>query len=192
MAIGLAKKIVGYLLKEKIINNVQIEIYQYGIELLISSFTNILWVIFLGIIFHEILLAFVYVIILATVRTQIGGYHAADYSRCFLLYTLSFLIVIILVNLFSIIGVGAVDVCLCMVGILLIIYIFAPVLHCKEMDPNDRCTAKRKGLLRTLFWLFIMWICWGVNIEWSYSILAVLILSTLFMIIELIRRICVI
>ena len=94
-----ADYITNLLNREGIIQDFEIPLYHYGFELLLSSVFNAVWILMWGFITERKMLAIVYIVILATVRTQIGGYHANSYRKCFLCYSLALLTVIVMVEM---------------------------------------------------------------------------------------------
>lgn len=96
----LAEIITDTLVKEKIINSDDSEIYKYGAELLISTGANLLLGLLLGGLFHSMMSSVIYFLVLATLRTQAGGYHASTYLWCGMVYCISFLGVMGMIRLF--------------------------------------------------------------------------------------------
>ena len=64
----LAEIITDTLVKEKIINSDDSEIYKYGAELLISTGANLLLGLLLGGLFHSMMSGVIYFLVLATLR----------------------------------------------------------------------------------------------------------------------------
>lgn len=85
---NLASYIVDILEKNKIIQNNQIDIYQYGFEIFISSIITCMITIILGLIFKCILASFVYFAIFVLLRSFCGGYHAKTYWQCNMIFTI--------------------------------------------------------------------------------------------------------
>lgn len=75
----LSRCMVGILLKNKIIQEYQIEIYIYGFEVFISSCITFLIAILSGVILNCVLASLVYFITFAVLRQICGGYHAKSY-----------------------------------------------------------------------------------------------------------------
>ena len=84
--------IIKYLVQMDIIQIEETAVYEYGIELLLVSIFNAIWILVLGIVLKCPVLSVIYIYILASVRTQIGGYHAQTYIGCFVCYNLFFLV----------------------------------------------------------------------------------------------------
>lgn len=63
------------LVSKKLIQNEDKAVYQYGIEILISTAINLILLLVIGIITRTVLLSIYYLFILATIRTLTGGYQ---------------------------------------------------------------------------------------------------------------------
>lgn len=73
---------ISYWEKNKIIDPQLKSIYQYGVELLISSLISILLVLISGIVFFSILDSVLFLVVFIPIRLFSGGYHANTYLAC--------------------------------------------------------------------------------------------------------------
>lgn len=69
----------GFVQKEE-----DIEVYAYGLELLISTLASLLAVLILGACFGQFYPAIAFLLAFIPIRTYAGGYHAATHFRCFM------------------------------------------------------------------------------------------------------------
>lgn len=90
-----ARKLTDRFVKKHIVEVTDAEICQYGLEVILSTGVNFLGVILIGFLLGKIGTAFCYFLVLATVRTQTGGYHANTYCRCELLYVVVYLFLLL-------------------------------------------------------------------------------------------------
>ena len=74
-----AEYISEKLVEKNLVKNKDKDVYQYGIEVLISTAINIMLLLVIGIITKTVLLSICHFLILATIRTLTGGYHASTY-----------------------------------------------------------------------------------------------------------------
>ena len=74
-----ARKLTDRFVKKHIVEVSDAEICQYGLEVILSTGVNFLNVILIGFLQGKTGTAFCHFLILATVRTQTGGYHADTY-----------------------------------------------------------------------------------------------------------------
>lgn len=80
--------IVEMLLRYKIIDYDKTSIYQYGIEITISSMITFLIAFVSGVIYRCVWAALVYFGLFAILRSICGGYHAKTYLQCNTIYTI--------------------------------------------------------------------------------------------------------
>lgn len=82
----ISKRIAHYLLKNgSIKNESDLDIYSYGLELLISSLFNIAAILILSFIFGKPLEAVAFFLAFIPLRIFAGGYHAKTHLNCFLI-----------------------------------------------------------------------------------------------------------
>ncbi len=88
----ISNKMLSYLLNNNAISDDEDDRahYKYGIEITISSFLNIIFVLALGIFFSKIELSVVFLFLFISIRQLTGGYHAKSYFRCNLTMCVSF------------------------------------------------------------------------------------------------------
>lgn len=89
MFTSLTEKAVNYLIYKNVIDNDNLEIYQYGLGQIFSTTLNILTTLLLGIIFGEIYQSLIFVFAFMILRTYSGGYHAKTPIRCYFFTTIS-------------------------------------------------------------------------------------------------------
>lgn len=78
----ISKIITNFFLQQKSISEDEKEIYQYGVEITISSILNILLILLLSILVRSVLSGIVFLVCFIYVRRYTGGYHAETYFRC--------------------------------------------------------------------------------------------------------------
>ena len=86
--------IVDLLVNNKIIEVKQVQIYQYGFEILISSIFTCLIALLCGVILKCLFAAILYFFVFAILRSICGGYHAEKYWQCNLIFTMATLFVL--------------------------------------------------------------------------------------------------
>ncbi|WOO38586.1 accessory gene regulator B family protein [Anaerocolumna sp. AGMB13020] len=96
MIIILAKKLTERVIKDSIISKEQQKLYQYSYELLISSFINIIIVLFLGGIFHKTIETILFLLFFCSLKKYTGGLHMSTYNRCICLFSFLYTVILIL------------------------------------------------------------------------------------------------
>ncbi len=178
-----AKKVTAMLLRERVIEKEYEEVYQYGMELLISTAWNLLLVIILGALFHQAGAGVLYFLILATVRTQAGGYHASTYFRCGCVYCITFLMVLGFIRLFAYMEVSFAYL---MTGLVINntwIWLQAPVLHNRRMEDGEKKLAKRNAGFACALWTGIAALLYIRSGTAAYAVLASEMMISAYMVI---------
>lgn len=176
--------LIKNLLEMKIIKLEEKGVYEYGIKLLLTSLFNAFWIMCIAIILQRPMLGIIYILILATVRTQIGGYHAKSYLGCFVCYNIFFAFSIFICKILHLIKCNEIMIALIGTIYLLLIYKFAPVPFAKILDDDEKKEARRKAFSRSFLWITIAVLVFGFKKYWSYEILSVLGISIFLMLTE--------
>lgn len=69
------------------------EVYQYGIEITISSIFNILLIIATSLLFRDFLSGMIFLLCFISLRTYSGGYNATTYLRCNVVFLITYILV---------------------------------------------------------------------------------------------------
>ncbi len=92
--------ILQYLLRSDVIDDDQDEkeYYQYGIEITISSILNIVLILAIGLLTHNICESFIFLMLFIPIRQFTGGFHASSYFKCNLSFCIVFLSILVMYN----------------------------------------------------------------------------------------------
>ncbi|MDD6645850.1 MAG: accessory gene regulator B family protein [Oscillospiraceae bacterium] len=136
---SLSEKIADFLFADS--NDYPLEVYIYGIKLLISSIIGMCVISVLGLFTGYFAQAMIYIVALSLIKSFAGGYHANTYLKCNTIFVISFLFSIYMYRL--LIKVSAMGVFITsglVFGVtLLTILLFSPVEHSnKKIEPSDR------------------------------------------------------
>lgn len=184
----ISNAIVEWLMDLQVIEESEKEFYQYGFQLLVSSLIDAIWVLFWGGVTGRASLAISYVLILITVRTQIGGFHASTYFRCFISYTLFFIISVILYDICIKYKMSITILGILILAIFAFEIFFSPVPHRKKLSNEERIQAKVCGIKRTSIWILLAIVGWHIIPQWSYAIVTVLCVSVALMMWEFVYQ----
>lgn len=131
------------------------DVYQYGIEVLISTAINIMLLLVIGIITKTVLLSICHFLILATIRTLTGGYHASTYLRCEILGCVTYItIVLCLEKVTQIFCVSNWLIVCSLMGIITLIN-FA-ITNKRTVIDKELKRLKKKVILRELTWIMLV------------------------------------
>ena len=82
---SIAQYLTEKLIKNQIIKQESSEVYVYGLQLILSSICITICIISIGLILGQGVSAIVFLVALAGLRHNTGGYHANTYKKCFIL-----------------------------------------------------------------------------------------------------------
>lgn len=143
---SLSKSIAVYFFAED--RNFPLDVYTYGIEILMSSIIGVILVISIGILIDSFVESLIYIISLMLIRSFSGGYHAKTYFKCNLIYISCFMISIFIYKWLLIINY---DVFVLIITILsaIIMFLFAPIENQNKLiDYHNR---KKYKIISILF-----------------------------------------
>lgn len=145
----ISKLITNYFVKHNIIKN-EIEIYEYGFELMVSTWIGTIIVFIIGMCTNHLLDAIIYECVFRITRIYTGGYHCKTYLRCILTYVLFFIIFLLVIhylNYFTLLGIIVISIIN-----LLITKLFCPVDNKnKRLSSEEKVLFKKKCFKRVLF-----------------------------------------
>lgn len=88
-------KIINLLLKENLINQEDVEIYRYSLFVISFNFICIFALILWGYLFDLLNFTLLFILYYLPVRMYIGGFHCKTPLNCFLLFNLSYIVILI-------------------------------------------------------------------------------------------------
>lgn len=91
---SLSEKIADFLFSDS--SDYPIEIYVYGIKLIISSVVGMCVIFTIGLFTGYFVQAMIYIVALSLIKSFAGGYHANTYLMCNVISGISFLFALIM------------------------------------------------------------------------------------------------
>lgn len=173
----ISRTIVGYWVKSGTIDSNEKEIYEYGIEILISSLFGATLVILAGAMWFSIIDAIVFLIVLIPLRCYCGGYHANSYFSC----NLTMLILFFITSLFATsCDINAIWLNLGLIINNILIFIYAPIDNKnKQLDRSDRLKHKVVSCVVSFFISLITLVLKQINIGyycWIYCTFSLVVI----------------
>lgn len=135
----LGKSISHFLCKKRVIEEKEVEIYQYGFEILISTTLGLLITITIGILLRMFFLSVLYYVIFVSVRQLTGGYHATSYLKCNLLFSAVTLYTLGMVKISCMNGLYTIT----MHGLILIVVMLSVWKYAPVENPNKPLTESQ-------------------------------------------------
>lgn len=91
-------KIINRLVAKKIIRDEEYEIYQFGLEQLLTAAVAIVSAIIIGMLFGKGLQCIVFLLTFMIIRSYAGGYHASTRLRCYFLTMFTILTALLVIK----------------------------------------------------------------------------------------------
>ena len=92
----IADSIAVLFLKKNIINEDELPVYQYGMQVLIGNIAGMLTVLIVGILISRLVESIIFITIYATLRIYTGGYHARTPLVCNIVFLGTYLVTVML------------------------------------------------------------------------------------------------
>lgn len=149
----IAASIAVLFLKKNIINEDELPVYQYGMQVLICNIAGMLTVLIVGILISRLVESIIFITIYATLRIYTGGYHARTPLVCNIVFLGTYLVTVMLEALKvnnSVVWIMYLLSCL-------IILRFSPIENVnKELDEKDKEIYRNKSLIISTLLLMIL------------------------------------
>ena len=152
----IADSIAVLFLKKNIINEDELPVYQYGMQVLICNIAGMLTVLIVGILISRLVESIIFITIYATLRIntwKTGGYHARTPLVCNIVFLGTYLVTVMLEALKvnnSVVWIMYLLSCL-------IILRFSPIENVnKELDEKDKEIYRNKSLIISTLLLMIL------------------------------------
>lgn len=149
----IADSIAVLFLKKNIINEDELPVYQYGMQVLICNIAGMLTVLIVGILISRLVESIIFITIYATLRIYTGGYHARTPLVCNIVFLGTYLVTVMLEALKvnnSVVWIMYLLSCL-------IILRFSPIENVnKELDDRDKEIYRNKSLIISTLLLMLL------------------------------------
>ena len=141
MIVKLSKLITNILLNQKSFSEKDIDIYQYGIEITISSLLNIVLIAIVGLVTKSLISGMIFLSTFILLRQFTGGYHAESYFKCNTVLVSTYILVLILSKLVCLEFIAGCIILL--LGVLVVIFL-TPVYNVhKELSRSGYRKSKK-------------------------------------------------
>lgn len=177
-------KILNIIQKYKPLEVNDVNIYRYGIEVIIADLSNFVVIILPSIMINKLIIGITFIIVFCMIRRYSGGYHCSTSLRCNICYFTIYMILVLLINIITNYHHAFINLLfyLSSVGI-----IYIGPINCLDILENEVIYhKKRKNILISLLSLYLLMMISNVEIIFTikYSIFVIFLL----MIIEIKER----
>lgn len=173
----IASKLVNDLVSLAVIDRRDIDIYRYGLEVLLLSLLQIFSILFIAFFVGNFFETVVYFAAFIPMRLFAGGYHASTRSRCYLLSLFVYGIFTIILKIcpnYIHLELGLSFACISLVAI----FFLAPEIHSnRKFDQTDYLFFKRVCKRIEIIGTFVIIICYLFQKENIVFIISISLLS---------------
>lgn len=170
MLTKLSQIIVDFFVKEDVVSEEQREIYQYGIELSVSTLMGLFIVLAIGVLSRRFTESVIFYIVFCLTRAFCGGFHAHSHLLC----KVTFICILILVLIMDLV-LDNIEIYYWFVLYLyslIIVCAFAPVENPnKKLTSYDKNRCKIISIILMVVWLVVMILFYSFGSE-LYHIVA--------------------
>lgn len=186
-----AERITKFVCRGSNISSDMQDVYQYGIELTISTILNLLLIILVSAALCDIFSGLIFLAVFIIIRSFTGGYHARSYFKCNIVFVLTFLLVWCAVQGMSAIPDGGLANRL-LEAIVLLSFIpviaYAPIENKnKTLDKNKRKRCRIIGIALYICTALSALVIQYVNIKYGSMMALTLSAVSIMMIIEILK-----
>lgn len=185
MSERLACMVTDFLLRKKVIEKKDSEIYHYGYDMLFSGILQSLFLFALGCTFGNLDVTIVFVVVFITLRSCTGGYHADTRMGCIVTTLFVYFFVLCVCTKGTYLFKDPVSIILLIVfyGISFIRY--APAEHKgKPLSKEQKVQNKKNGGVLSAIYSIIAILLYNKTIRISISIVMTMVCVTVLMIIQ--------
>ena len=155
MLTNLCQIIVDFFVKEDIVPEEQREVYQYGVELSVSTLIGLLIVLAAGAFGGRLIESVIFYIVFCLTRTFCGGFHAHSHLLC--KFTFTCVIILVLVMNLVLDPIESYYWFVLYLYSLIIVCAFAPVENPnKRLTSYDKKRCKIISIILMVVWLVVM------------------------------------
>lgn len=152
------KKIIKFLLETGTINEDNVELYQYGLDLVIKKIIHVFLILLIAYIFNMFFSTLIFVITYMVIREYSGGFHAKTVVGCYLCTFTVTICLVMLLYIFQQLNSIWAWIVLLISGI--IIWLFSPQeTENKHLSVKERAVYQKKARAYLLFFIIAAILC---------------------------------
>lgn len=175
MLTNLCQIIVDFFIREDIVSEEQREVYQYGVELSVSTLIGLFIVLSIGVFSGRFTESVIFYIVFCLTRAFCGGFHAHSHLLCKVTLICVFILVLVIELVLH-----NIESCYWFVVYLyslIIVCAFAPVENPnKRLTSNDKKRCKIISIILMVVWLTVMFLFYSFDSELYHIVVVALTL----------------
>ncbi len=172
--------VTNYLVRREVVNQDEKDVYKYGFEILFSTILGICIVLILGLTAGSLMTSLIFITVFSSLRFKCGGYHADSYLSCNVVYTIVFMIVLMIEKFSEKVLVSPpVLVMIYLLGVI-VVHMYAPVENVnKPLDMEEKKKGRKESHILYVIWAVVGFVLYTYN----YSAMVALTATVLMVII---------
>lgn len=188
----IAARITKFICKDSENQTDMQEIYQYGVELTLSTILNIFWIVVAGVILSDIFSGLIFLAVFMMIRPFTGGYHAKTYFKCNMVFIITFLLV--WYARWGILIIPDIELSYRLLEAIVLLGLIPVIMYSpienenKRLDRNKRRRFRIIGITLYIIIALLALIVQFVNIRYGAMMLLSMLAVSIMMIIEIIKR----
>lgn len=188
----IAARITKFICKDSEIQTDMQEIYQYGVELTLSTILNIFWIVVASVILSDIFSGLIFLAVFMMIRPFTGGYHAKTYFKCNMVFIITFLLV--WYARWGILIIPDIELSYRLLEAIVLLGLIPVIMYSpienenKRLDRNKRRRFRIIGITLYIIIALLALIVQFVNIRYGAMMLLSMLAVSIMMIIEIIKR----
>jgi len=132
----LSEKITSSFIRNEIIADKDYEVYIYSFEILLSTLLNFVAMCVIAITTKTVSETLVYLLAFIPLRQLVGGYHARNHIRCFLLLIMSYMGFLLIINFLSV-NYGSYVIIVSILISNILVFLLAPIADANKPLTNE-------------------------------------------------------
>lgn len=161
MMYKLSSFLCEWMCREQIINEDEMELSEYGLQITMANIINFMLMFAIGFLFHSICEMLLFYVVFVSLRFFCGGYHADSYGKCFCMFALTCIVVMLGIEITEIQG----RLQMIVLGVVtfvhfVCIYKWAPVEHVNR----PATTEEKRNFRKKSFWISAAWAMIGMGL----------------------------
>ena len=167
---AISSKIAHHLCNKLNIDEDQVPVYAYGLELLLAAVISILSMIMASFVLNVPTAWLFFLLAFIPLRVTAGGYHANSHLGCTIVCVVAFILAILVAHIMSQVSSALLYVIPCVMNLMTVL-LYAPVEAMqKPLADSEKHINRKRALRISAFFLIISLLVFGVGIKFELSL----------------------
>ncbi len=183
----IAEDIAFLLIKNKIVDIEEREVYVYGLEVLLLNISNIIIALIISLITKSMWHFVAFILIFVPLRIFVGGYHAKTSEICFIYTSLVYALTVLIIKLFPLLNQNIVAIIVTTI-LLIPIIVFSPLENSNNPLGENRKRNKLIAIILTVIDSLIFIILKAMHKNLASNVMIFIAAVSILLTIEIVKR----